>query len=299
MNRTQTPEEAPGTSTLADVFPDFAISLDEATRRDKMLQQFVREHMIEGEDYGVIPGSNKPTLFKPGAEKLNTIFGFAPQVTITSRTEDWEKSFVSYEVKVSLINKRTGMIEAEGLGSCNSRERKYSRQDAAGIANTVLKMAKKRALVDATLSATRASGSFAQDLEDQEQQGGSGAHGAAERGQRAEPALGNGRETGSAGAASEARTPASAASAENAQHTNGSGGNHLLTDAQHRAILAIASRVFGRPATGEDFSQLADKPLEELTKGEASTLIDRLRYRLAENQSGGQSQRGGDGRSDS
>jgi hypothetical protein len=130
-----------------DVFPEFAIPLEEANARIKMFQQYVREHMVEGEDYGVIPGSTKPTLFKPGAEKLNAIFGYAPKVEITNRAEDWDKGFVSYEAKVTLINKRTGQIEAEGLGSCNSRERRYARQDAAGIANTVLKMAKKRALI--------------------------------------------------------------------------------------------------------------------------------------------------------
>jgi hypothetical protein len=134
-----------------------------------MLSEFVRDHMTEGEDYGVIPGtSTKPTLFKPGAEKLNAIFGLAPVVDITNRVEDWDKGFVSYEIKVTLLNKRTTNVEAEGIGSCNSRERRYKNQDAANIANTILKMAKKRALIDATLSATRASGLFTQDLEDME-----------------------------------------------------------------------------------------------------------------------------------
>ena len=73
-------------------------------------------------------------------------------------------------------------------------------------------------------------------------------------------------------------------------HTGARGGwngaDNYLTDAQHRAIIAIAGRVFGRPATAEDFSELTDKPVEELTKGEASALIDRLRFRLAEQQGG-------------
>jgi hypothetical protein len=150
-----------------DVVPGFAISLDESARRIKLLRQFVQEQMVEGEDYGKIPGtSGKPTLFKPGAEKLNAIFGLAPIVEVSSRLEDWDKGFVAYEIKVTLINKRTREIESEGIGSCNSRERKYVKQDAANMANTILKMAKKRALVDATLSAVRASGLFTQDVED-------------------------------------------------------------------------------------------------------------------------------------
>jgi hypothetical protein len=262
-----------------DVFLDFAVSLEETARRVKMLQQYVREHMVEGEDFGIIPGSTKPTLFKPGAEKLNSVFGLAPVVEITNRVEDWDKGFVSYEIKVTLINKRTQQIEAEGIGSCNSKERRYARQDAPSISNTVLKMAKKRALIDATLSATRASGLFTQDLEDLDDNNARNWSGGAPR-QESRPAPR--AETRNDGAREEQSTPS-----EPRQHWSGSGDSNL-TDAQHRAILAIAGRVFGRPATAEDFSQLSDKPVEDLTKGEASALIDRLRFRLAENQGGTQ-----------
>src|SRR5688572_15251827 len=32
----------------------------------------------EGEDYGVIPGTKKPTLLKPGAEKICNVYGLVP-----------------------------------------------------------------------------------------------------------------------------------------------------------------------------------------------------------------------------
>ena len=67
---------------------------------------------------------------------------------------------------MTLINKRTGIVEAEGIGNCNSREKKYRTQDAFGISNTLLKMAKKRAFTDAVLSATRSSDIFTQDMDD-------------------------------------------------------------------------------------------------------------------------------------
>ena len=59
--------ESDAMQAVPDVFPDFAISLEEANRRVKMLQSYVREHMVEGEDYGVIPGSTKPT--RPSATR--------------------------------------------------------------------------------------------------------------------------------------------------------------------------------------------------------------------------------------
>jgi hypothetical protein len=58
----------------------------------------------------------------------------------------------------------------------------------------------------------------------------------------------------------------------------GDGGNsgNTLTEAQYGAILAIANKVFGRSAKDE-LAKMADKPVAELSKSEASALIDRLR----------------------
>ncbi len=241
----------------ADAFPDFAVDPAEVTRRTQMLRDYVRNHMVEGEDYGVVPGGTKPTLFKPGAEKLNAVFGLSPLVEVTNREENWDDGFVSYEIKVTLFNKRSEKVDAEGIGSCNSRERRYKNQDAANIANTVLKMAKKRALVDATLSATRASGMFTQDLEDMD---------------LSEPAPRYGNRP----------NPRDAAPETQPIREGGTSGGDLATEAQHRAIMAIAGRVFGRHSRDEDVLRLAKKPLEALSKSEASGLIDRLRGMLGE-----------------
>ena len=255
---------SPSNPVMADVFPDFAVSLEEANRRVKMLAEFVRGHMVEGEDYGIVPGTNtKPTLFKSGAEKLNAIFGLAPIVEVVGRNEDWDKGFVSYEVKVTLLNKRNGQVEAEGIGSCNSRERRYKNQDAANIANTILKMSKKRALVDATLSATRASGMFTQDLEDMDLEDRAGARRAPE--QREERS-----ERGGFVPAREARAE------RDAQPSPAFGGGNGLTEKQQNAILGYARQVFDGNVDAE-LQKMLGKRVEQLTKSEASTAIDRLR----------------------
>lgn len=151
---------------LPSVIPEFAISMNEAKERIKMLQAFVNEMMIPDVDYGIIPRCNKPSLFKSGAEKLCDIFGFSRYIEILNRVENWEKGIFHYEVKAILVNKKTGLTETEGVGCCNSKESKYKNQDSFSIVNTILKMAKKRALIDAVLSATRSSGIFTQDVED-------------------------------------------------------------------------------------------------------------------------------------
>jgi hypothetical protein len=42
----------------SDYFPDLAVSLPEADRRARQLKEFVRDQLVDGEDYGLIPGSS-------------------------------------------------------------------------------------------------------------------------------------------------------------------------------------------------------------------------------------------------
>lgn len=193
-----------------------------AKQRLGEFQGFVKEYLVENEDYGTIPGTPKPTLYKPGSDKLCELYGLADTYEITSRLEDWEKNLFDYEIRCTLLNKRDGSVVATGLGSCNSWEGRYrwrdsqrqcphcqksaiikgkteygggwlcygkkggcgakfpdgdrsiegqivgrvENDDIPTLKNTILKMAKKRAKVDATLAATRSSGIFTQDVED-------------------------------------------------------------------------------------------------------------------------------------
>ena len=139
-------------------------------------QKFVEEYMREGVDYGTIPGTPKPTLYKAGADKLCELYGLTDDYEITDRIVDFEQGLFDYEIKCTLS--RDGFRVATGLGSCSSFEGKYrwrgrgesrvENDDIATLKNTILKMAKKRAKVDATLSATRSSGMFTQDVGDGE-----------------------------------------------------------------------------------------------------------------------------------
>ena len=116
-------------------------------------------------DYGIIPGCRKPSLLKSGAEKLAAHYGFSTSISIENRFENYDKRLVAFEVKVTVHNS-TGRIIAEGIGAANSQERKFLKGDFFSQINTVLKMCKKRAYVDAILTATGASSIFTQDMED-------------------------------------------------------------------------------------------------------------------------------------
>jgi hypothetical protein len=129
-------------------------------------QQVIQQAVKPGHDIGIIPGTNKPTLLKPGAEKIVMMMGLSSRYEIMDKVEDYEKGFFSYNIRCTLS--RNGFDICEGVGNCNSRESKYVKADPYSIANTILKMAKKRAYVDAALSVASLSDIFTQDLEDME-----------------------------------------------------------------------------------------------------------------------------------
>ncbi len=127
-------------------------------------QQVIKQAVKPGHDFGIIPGTDKPTLFKPGAEKIVMMMGLSSRFEIMDKVEDYDKGFFSYNVRCILS--RNNYDICEGVGNCNSRENKYAKADPYTIANTILKMAKKRAYVDAALSVASLSDIFTQDMDD-------------------------------------------------------------------------------------------------------------------------------------
>lgn len=104
-------------------------TLDQARGRYQALAEFVKAIMRPEVDFGIIPGTNKNTLLKPGAEKLATFFGLATDFVTVTATEDWTgedhqgEPFFYYRVKCSLS--RGGQMVASAEGSANSWEKKY------------------------------------------------------------------------------------------------------------------------------------------------------------------------------
>ena len=129
------------------------------------IETIVAKHLKAGRDFDRLPNTTKPTLLKSGAETLAAVFAFRTTAKVINRIENFDKQFVLYEVCVTVFD-RDGNTVAEGLGSCNSRERRYLKSDFASNLNTILKMAKKRAFIDAILTATHSSKVFTQDIED-------------------------------------------------------------------------------------------------------------------------------------
>ncbi len=152
--------------------PDIGERIDEAKRQNKALMALMNELLEEGTDYGREPGIPKPFLHQPGAQQLGLVFKFRPEFEKIDSTIDFSQSpiFVSYEFRCKLHQRDSGKFLGEGVGSCNNYEKKYryhkdgtTFKDPLDRQNTLLKMAKKRAYVDATLNVTGATRLFTQD----------------------------------------------------------------------------------------------------------------------------------------
>lgn len=118
------------------VMPSMPImSIAESVERRNAMVEFVKTVMRSGVDYGVIPGTDKPTLLKPGSEKLCTLFGLSSRFLITDKIMDWgdiEREplfYFSYRCQLS----HGDQLVAEGEGSCNSREKKYRYRKAQQV----------------------------------------------------------------------------------------------------------------------------------------------------------------------
>lgn len=167
----------------------------------ELVRQIMGAVMIDGLHYGKIPGTgDRPTLLKPGAEVLLSTFRISTEVDVEDLGGD---DLVHYRVTVKGTHGPTGIPLGVGVGECSSDEKKYKwrkpvvpqefdatprdrrqvvwmkgydggqpfeaqqvRVNPADVANTILKMAKKRALVDFTLTALAVSDLFSQDAED-------------------------------------------------------------------------------------------------------------------------------------
>lgn len=144
--------------------------VQDSMNKIQQFQKVIQGTLTEGHDYGAAySGSGKPSLLKPGAEKILMLLGLSSEYEIVEKIQNYEEGFFAYTVRCVL--KKGDQVITEGLGHCNSKEKKYEsdKQDKYMLGNTCLKMAKKRAQVDAALTVGSLSNIFTQDLEDMEQ----------------------------------------------------------------------------------------------------------------------------------
>lgn len=178
-------------------YGDRSLTAADVQAQVNLMQDVMRSTMFDGTHYGTIPGTKTKSLYKPGAEKLMATFRLACDPEVEDLGANGE---VHYRVKVRVYSSG-GTLLGAGIGECSSQEDKYAwraaiceeefsltpenrkrikfskyqgkvekkqqiRTNPADVGNTILKMAKKRGLIDAILTVTAASDIFTQDIED-------------------------------------------------------------------------------------------------------------------------------------
>lgn len=175
------------------------MSVADVVQQAKAIQEVMAAVMKPNVHYGVIPGTDKPTLYKAGAEKLCLTFHISDEY----RVEDLSTGPDAIRYRVTCIGRHqtSGINMGQGIGEAQTGEEKYRwrkavceeefeatpvnlrrvkygkksggyytikqvRTEPADLANTVLKMAAKRAKTAMVLNALAASDAFNQDLED-------------------------------------------------------------------------------------------------------------------------------------
>lgn len=123
-------------------------------------------------DFGVIPGTKSPSLYKSGAEKVCMAYGLLQHYTTESKIEKYDKDgvFFYYLVKCELVkiaNDGREYVFTTGYGSANTMEKRNGRNTGVDAINSAVKMAQKRSLVAAALSISGLSDMFTQDMEDE------------------------------------------------------------------------------------------------------------------------------------
>lgn len=184
---------------------DRDFSVESLKNRRETVKRILTEVMVMGlqNDYAAIPGTgDKKTLLKPGAEKICAVFGIAVE-PIVEQIKENEDGDVTYRVTCRVTSIASGVYLGSGIGEASTLETKFAwrgivcdqewqeaeawerrsfwrrgfngkpaeevrqvRENPRDKSNTVLKMAKKRALIDAVLTVTGASDIFTQDLEE-------------------------------------------------------------------------------------------------------------------------------------
>lgn len=143
------------------------VMLNEETAKRQLINKYIEANLVKDVDYGTITimgKESKPSLFKPGSEKMCSLFHLTPK--FSQDLETWEMLGKKPGIicfKCELVNDRLVVI-GEGRGTATTAmEKDFD-------TNKQVKIAEKRAQIDAVLRAFSLSERFTQDVEDMPQE---------------------------------------------------------------------------------------------------------------------------------
>jgi len=278
----------------------FTQALDRREINRKALLKWIESNLQHGVDYGQIhvvgkdkcqyakngrqqdcPNKyhwSKPSLWKPGAEKICGMMGIIPRFP---NLDEYEKAVLQGgDIKVIILkcelHTPSGFIAAEGSGA------RRVDQDNGDI-NKSLKMAEKSAHIDATLRIVGLSEIFTQDLEDMLKDKDEITPGAnnVNRNPRSNPSerdSGNGARD-SRGQQTDAQRPGNNHPDEDNGNSNGYSDSKRITAKQHKYILNLClERGTSKKELNKHCLKAFGVSVDYLSRADASSLIDQMLY---------------------
>jgi len=103
---------------------DQPMAVQQIREQVNLIQHVLKEVMQDGQHFGTIPGcGDKPTLLKPGAEKILMTFRIAaePEVEVIELGEGHRE----YRVSTRLTSINSGTFLGKGVGTCSTTESKW------------------------------------------------------------------------------------------------------------------------------------------------------------------------------
>lgn len=116
-------------------------------------------------DFGKVPKAKTPSLWKAGAEKILMGYGLYYDVILNDSHKDFHNGIFYYEFIARAFDKE-GRIVRTGVGCCTTQESSFGSSSGYNSANSAIKKAKKRAVVDLALTLGSLSDMFTQDMDD-------------------------------------------------------------------------------------------------------------------------------------
>lgn len=222
---------------------------------------------------------SKPSLWKPGAEKICGMLGLIPRFP---NLNEYENAVLRGEdIKVIILkcelHTGRGFVAAEGTGA------RRVAQDDKGDINKALKMAEKSAHIDATLRVAGLSELFTQDLEDM-------AIGAKQEvrpdsGRQTPPTIHQKddsppprRHTGNNGGNGDARRNADTGQQKQRSASAQSNGGNRITGKQYKFIIDLMKEAgMTKRELNDHCMEAYGSVVDHITRADASSLIDWLR----------------------
>lgn len=105
-------------------------AVERVQRSVTILQSLKKLVFVKGVHYGPQPGAPEgapDVLKKPGAEMLASAHHYCPRFEVVSAVEQWDaaKPLFNFKYRCILVDIDSGKAIAEGIGSCNTLEKKY------------------------------------------------------------------------------------------------------------------------------------------------------------------------------